>query len=94
MFKYYGNKHGMVAAIRAAAPTQPGEYLELCAGIATVARKVVNHSVPRVIVEKDHGQATLLQQVEKNPKEVAVRLQELGYSRDVFEKAVDMKKRN
>lgn len=94
MFKYYGNKNGMVAAIRAAAPSQYDEYLELCAGIATVARKVVNHSVPRVIVEKDHGQATLLQQVQKNPIEVAVRLQELGYSRDVFENALDMKKRN
>lgn len=94
MFKYYGNKNKMVAAIRAAVPSQYSEYLELCAGIAAVARKVIDRSVPRTIVEKDHGQATLLKQVQQNPLDVALKLKELGYSRDVFEEALEMKKRN
>lgn len=94
MFKYYGNKNKMVAAIRAAIPSQYNEYLELCAGIATVARKVIDSSVPRTVVEKDHGQAILLKQVQQNPLEVASRLIELGYSRDVFDDALEMKQRN
>ena len=94
MFKYYGNKNKMVAAIRAAIPSQYNEYLELCAGIAAVARKVIDSNIPRTIVEKDHGQATLLKQVQQNPVEIALRLKELGYSRDVFDDALEMKKRN
>jgi site-specific DNA-adenine methylase len=81
----------MVRIIRAAAPSDYSNYLELCAGIATVARKIADNHVPRTVVEKDHGQAELLKQVKTEPYELAERLFKLGYSRDVFEYALEMK---
>lgn len=92
MIKYYGNKTRLAKHLQGALPIDYKEYLELCAGSAAIARKLIVRSVPRTIVEKDHGQATLLMQIQKNPIVVADRLLEVGYNRDVFEAAMSMKK--
>lgn len=88
MISYYGGKNKMIGEIMAVSPIRYEKYVELCAGNANVARKMIS-GVPKSIVEFDIGQATFLQQVRDNPIELVMGIIEKGYSRDAFETALE-----
>lgn len=91
MFKYYGNKGRFGSEIRAAMPSSFNKYLELCGGIASVARTIIPPSVERTVVEKDTGQVSLLKVTRDKPVELLQAMQKIPYSRDYFDYAGDIR---
>lgn len=91
MFKYYGNKGRFRAEIRAFMPTQFSNYLELCGGLASVARTIIPSGIKRTVVEKDPGMVAMLKVTRDNPDEFANAMSKIPYSRESFELAEDIK---
>lgn len=91
MFKYYGNKGRFRAEIRAVMPLRFDSYLELCGGLASVARTIIPSGINRTVVEKDPGMVALLTVTRDKPEEFANAMSKIPYSRESFEIAEDIK---
>ena len=85
--RYYGNKEKFVQEILDAMPKNFNRYLELCAGTATVARRLVSRGVKREVVEMDRGQVALLVVIRDRPQELIRAMYNLKYSSTVYELA-------
>lgn len=83
----------MINQLRAMIPADGFDsYLELCAGSAAICREIIPASQPRTIVEADVGQAKLLEYMRDHPVELATEVLMQGYSREVFDAALELKK--
>ena len=90
MVKYYGNKRALIDVIKSVRPIKYNSYVEICAGMATVATDIVGNSCSRILVEKDPGQAALLKEIQQHPQELTERLLKTCYSPEEFEWAYDL----
>lgn len=83
----------MINQLRAMIPADGFDsYLELCAGSAAICREIIPANQPRTIVEFDVGQAKLLEYMRDHPVELATEVLMQGYSREVFDAALQLKK--
>ena len=66
-------------------------YLELCGGLASVARTVIPSGIKRTVVEKDPGMVALLTVTRDRPEEFADAMSKIPYCRESYELAEEIR---